>query len=520
MKKLTYTTLTLVLWVATSIVSYAQDMTQLVNLEYQGEPLATVLDDIHDDYAVNFVYSRDYIPLSSSVHVSVQEAPLDHALDQVFRELPVSFKPIGGQIALKIDEEKQARLEQERLSLYKKAPVIIRNDRAISPIPTKKNNPIILQGAGGDYLSTLKYGHILGGQKEEKKSRLATRITLFPSTREDQGENNLALHLFWANSESINGFELGGVVNQVREDVKGLQIAGVGNVVGGDLNGSQTTIGVNMTLGCVHGVQVAGVSNIAGGKVHGVQFSGLFNYTETADRNVQIAGGANYSEGETAFQFGGVNYAEEITTGQISWLVNYAKKVDGFQIGLINISDTITQTPIGLFSYSKRGYNRLQVGGSDLLYLQLSSKFGVKKFYNIFEIGGRWDAIQHPNQQDINNREGVYMSWALGYGLGRAFTTSQRSMINVELVSMHLNEAKFWTQRLNLLNQLRFTFDYQTKGRVSWFIGPTIYVHVAQKTTTEPILLEQPSLIAPLLDTDNDNTRTTAWVGFNAGIRF
>lgn len=520
MKKLTYIWIVLSCLFLKQQISTAQNMEQLVDLQYNQEMLAVVLDDIHHNYDVDFVYSRNYIPLSEKVNVMVIQTPLVEALTVLFKELPIVFKEMGGKIALKIDEEKKALLEAQRLSMQLPPLILSPRERAITPqIPTKTKDKILLKGAGGDHIEVFEYNYVLGGKPKKEKKGLSTRITLFPSTTEKVGEKNFSLNLFWGNNESINGLELGGVVNQVREDVKGVQLGGVGNVVGGDLEGSQTTLGANLVLGCVHGVQVAGVSNIAGGKVYGVQFSGLFNYTETADKNVQITGGANYSLGETAFQLGTVNYAENITTGQIGWLVNKAKKVDGFQIGLINISDTITKTPIGLLSYVKKGYNRLQVGGSDVLYLQLSSKFGVKKFYNIFEIGGRWDNVVLPTINGEAQGEGLYMSWALGYGVGRAITVGKNSLINIELVSMHLNEAKIWTKRLNLLNQLRTTFDYSTNGRVSFYMGPIVYVHVANTAQGAP-LIEQPSLMAPLVDIQKRNTKTTAWVGFHAGMRF
>ncbi len=41
----------------------AQQLTQIVSVDYSNEPLGEVLDDLSRDYDVKFSYSVDYIPL-------------------------------------------------------------------------------------------------------------------------------------------------------------------------------------------------------------------------------------------------------------------------------------------------------------------------------------------------------------------------------------------------------------------------------------------------------------------------
>ncbi len=88
---------------------------------------------------------------------------------------------------------------------------------------------------------------------------------------------------------------------------------------------------------------------------------------------------------------------------------------------------------------------------------------------------------------------------------------------------MWVNENELWTQELNMLNQLRLTYDFPLGRRSSIFIGPTlnlmlsrVYDGDTQKIGSSIVLY---NLTQALIDGD-DATKISTWIGINAGFRF
>ncbi|MCF8248175.1 MAG: STN domain-containing protein [Saprospiraceae bacterium] len=387
------------------------------------------------------------------------------------------------------------------------------------------------------------------------------QVSLLPfigtNTREsDEVTNNVSMNLLWGMNGGVDGMEVGMGLNMIKNDMNGFQFGGLGNKVNRDMTGTQfggifnyaggvtqgfQAAGVinfandaqaaqaagfgNIVTGDVTGLQASGVFNRVGGNAKALQASGLFNQTggdskmqaaggfnrSRGSSRVQAAGVFNLSRGNTKLQIGGLfNSANDVQIGQIGGLFNRARgEMKGLQIGLINISDTVSGVPIGLINIVKRGYNKFEIYGSEILHGNFQLKLGANAFYNIFHVGAR-----------VPPGDGSYI-WGLGYGIGTVTTLSEKSTLNWELMAIHISENETWTNNLNSIGEFRFLWNHQLGKSIGFFIGPTANVMVSQHRNPETGEIRSPVVPYTLLDEDlNGKTNLKAWVGVNAGFRF
>lgn len=99
------------------------------------------------------------------------------------------------------------------------------------------------------------------------------------------------------------------------------------------------------------------------------------------------------------------------------------------------MADSVSGASIGLLSFVKNGYRRLEVWGAEALYGNVGFKMGTRKFYNILATG----------VQPLSD----YYRWAVGYGIGTEQPLSRGLVLNLDAVSYHVNENEAWTNRLN-----------------------------------------------------------------------
>ncbi len=536
----------------------AQQLTQLVTVKYSNEPLGDVLDDISRNYDVKFSYSVDYIPLESKVWVKVEDQHLSEALDEICEQASVAYRSIGGQIVLKYQEKKKKtsylavgmlkpkplpKSVPQTTPIYSEEPIVIRKKTdPFSPIQKTSIKSI----PGGNKVIALDAEIVQVSPMVTSDAsftvgdnRLA-QVSLLPFLGTNAGKseyitNNVSVNVFWGTNGGVDGVEVGGFVNTIVDDVNGVQVAGIGNTVKGNVTGTQVGGFFNTTGGRVQGLQAAGLFNVSS-QAQAVQASGLFNVTAKETSGVQasglfnVAGKAeqvsqasalfNIAGGNATAQFSGLfNVGRDIGWGQISPLFNVGRKVKGFQIGLINIADSVGGLPIGILNIIKHGYNKVELSSSESLFANFGLKLGVKGFYNIISLGARWDdlEIQEAGEQ-IN---GTFMTWGLGYGLGTAITFSPRVLLNIEAISMHINEAEAWTKELNQLNQVKLLLDVRMGKKSSVFLGPVGNLMLSKLYDADT--QKYGSLVTPYAmyeKTSAEGVNMKMWVGFTGGIRF
>ncbi len=355
---------------------------------------------------------------------------------------------------------------------------------------------------------------------------------------------------FFNNAEGhLYGAQASAILNVVKGDIVGLQFAGLWNL-GGNIYGSQVSIlgniardlygmqfgGLSNIATDVYGFQVSGLFNFANGKLYGsqiagfgniawggksaVQFAGLFNISAKAQ--FQIGGFFNSAQSVDGAQLGGLNIGKNVkgvqmgvinTTKELEGfqvgLINHAKKAQGLMLGLINIADSIKGAPIGLINIvNKNGYNRIEVFGTDAMYVNLGAKFGFERYYHILQIGWRVSA------------DNVF-TWTAGVGVGTKLNLNKALHLNFELLTSHVNENDLWTKELNLLNQFKTTLDVRVRDRVSFFVGPVFNALVSGLYNEETQRYGSNIMPYTLFDqTNQKGTNLKLWIGLTAGLRF
>ena len=536
-----------------SVALSGQSLQKTVSLSYNKQPLGSVLDDISKNYAVRFSYSKNYVPLKKRVSAEVKNTHLANALDHLFDGTGIVYAEMGGQVVLKVRAKRTTpTIGQIGSTLPKKVKPLrktIQKEKQkredgylsmnLSPIKRK----VVNQLPGGKRIREFDADiyhlpPIQDYDPEFAETRLA-QVSLLPFLGTNALDsrkvvNNMSLNIFWGANGGVDGVEVGGFVNSIKKDVKGVQVAGLGNTVGGSTTGTQVSGLFNVNQGKLQGVQVGGLFNIAGpgdavqaaglfnvstDDLSGVQVSGLFNTSLGDADGVQAACLFNTANGKTKTQVSSIfNVAGDVEVGQVSALLNRGKKVNGFQIGLINIADTISGTPIGLINIVKKGYNRVEFSASETMYGNFAMKFGAYSFYNILQIGARWDDVSFENNGEI--QRGTYLSWSLGYGIGSAIRMGRSWILNMEAISMHVNETEFWTDELNLLNQFKLLFGVRTGKRTTFFVGPVGNLMISKRFNADTGRYGSEIMPYTLYDETKNGQNVKAWGGFTAGIRF
>lgn len=316
-------------------------------------------------------------------------------------------------------------------------------------------------------------------------------------------KNKVSVNLLVGASAGVTSFEGAGFGNLTNGDVTGTQLAGFFNSNKGNVRGVQAAGFFNSVDGEFKGGQFAGFTNITTGKITGGQFSGFANIATSDVKGGQFSGFSNTAVGNLrGVQASGyVNVVTDTLTGtQISGFVNYAKHVKGFQIGFINVNDTISKgLPVGFFSYSKTGYHKLEIEGSNLPFASFNFKTGVERFYNIFSISGG------TSSDDIVG--------GIGYGIGTIFSLGSKLDMNVDLISTQLFKENVDEDKINLLNKLKVNVAYNVSDKVQIYGGPSLDVLVHDKTLESEISNS-------IKEWNSTSTLTKVAFGFNAGVRF
>jgi len=325
------------------------------------------------------------------------------------------------------------------------------------------------------------------------------------------------------NQGSLTGFQVSGISNMVVDTIRGVQLSGISNLLQGGMKGWQLAGISNVTTKNVDGLQMSGISNFARGdvllmqaagiinmsnNVKGLQLAGILNVAANEVGGAQLAGIGNFSRETNAGQIAGIlNIATEKVGGaQIAGVVNYGKLIKGSQLALLNLSDSVTGVPIGLLSFVSKGYRRVELSANEIMYANLTLKTGVHKLYNIFT-GGLM-----PND--------TIQTWSFGYGFGTEGKIGNRFLHSYDLTANWVSEKGKPLVTMNLLTNLRINFAYLLGKRASFFLGPSINVHLSEwKDEVRGTFLTK---IAPytLSSTVFGDTQLQFWIGGQTGFRF
>jgi len=350
--------------------------------------------------------------------------------------------------------------------------------------------------------------------------------------------NYSSLNLIYGKAAALNGFEISGIVssitdygvgvqiagigNGVGNYFKGLQIAGFGNAVGNRFEGVQISgfgsiagssvrglqiAGFGSIAGeSVQGSQISGFGSIAGGNMNGFQLGGLGNIAGGDMRGFQLAGFGNISGGSgDGAQIAGFMNINSYFSGFQLATINMNDSARGFQLGVVNIATSYKGIPFGVVSWVKDGYRKIDVWGNESFYMNAAFKTGVREFYNILAIGYR------PGTG--------YSRFGLGWGIGSEISLGKGAFMNIEATATQVGENEIWTNKLNLLNQLKLNFGGMVAPKLGIYGGPSFNVMVSEYKNPDGSI---GSGIVPSWDFYNKTigkTNVAMWVGFNVGLR-
>ncbi len=531
----------LILWLADS--SAQEGLDRLVSIQVRHQTIEQVLTDIEDRYQIFFTYSKNFIPVDQQVNLHFVESPLEKVLEEMFRETAVAFVERRGKIILKIDPVKEEALQQRRLyeELRRRQEALLsarqqeKERMKTEPLARKTTRFLDRPGQGAHLVVDWeKYrlpplpketsGHQLDPLPDMGPERKVGQISVLPflgtnALESDEITNRLSFNVFWGWNGGLDGLEVGLFFNSIKNQMEGVQLAGMGNAVGGEMEGVQVAGLFNVVLGAAKGYQGAGLFNVSPDVFSGVQTAGLFNFANETRSAVQVAGLMNISGGEVKTQFAGfLNAAKKVKGLQFSTLLNVAGHVEGAQIGLINVADSISGVPIGLLNFIKNGYNRVEFSANETFLGNFALRIGVRKFYNILIVGGRIDGGGWSGSPPTRE---VSFSWGLGYGIGKGLTIGSRNnMLCLEALLMHVNERQFWTRSMNLWNQYRIGFDFQTGRRTSVFFGPTMNILFSELYNEDTNTIGSNIMPYTFYDRTREQMNVKMWAGFGLGVRF
>ena len=306
--------------------------------------------------------------------------------------------------------------------------------------------------------------------------------------------NDYSINVLGGFSGGTEKAELGGLFNINKGDAKSVQIAGLFNQVGGQIRGFQMAGLVNSAMDSVKAAQIAGLSNFTTGNVQGFQLAGLLNLSTQNVQGTQLAGIANYTH-------------KDIKGAQISGILNIAKNVTGSQVGLFNYSDSTSGAPVGLISFVRKGYHKVEVGADEMMALNISLRTGTRAFYNMLFAGMR------PEQADST-------TWAFGYGVGFSPKLGKKTFLNIEFSSQQMNKGNVLA--LNLINRAYLGFDWQIAKGFGLYAGPSLNWRVYDSSHTdhpETFTYADPKILTEKTYPVED-LASQLWFGVRAGLRF
>ena len=303
---------------------------------------------------------------------------------------------------------------------------------------------------------------------------------------------DFSLNILTGNTGSIDGFEIGGLLNTNRGNVSGVQIGGLGN----------------MTKGNVNGLQIGGLYSLAD-SVDGMQLNGIFSKSSEMD-GLQISGILNLSTSSESSVAGIAN----INTGnqdgiQLAGIYNQAKTLNGVQIGLVNIVDTISSgIPIGLVNLVRKGaYDEWSFFIADYINMGISYKLGIKKFYTIYSVGMNFFEDQ---------------LWVAGLGFGHLSELNQKFSLQPEIVCYTYFPMDFQRRlRDTYVYHFKFGLVRDLNDRMALSFAPSIYLaHKSNRQRYDQYGYEQ-SPIGEIFDIHPTRSSKLEWgFGLSLGLHF
>jgi hypothetical protein len=319
---------------------------------------------------------------------------------------------------------------------------------------------------------------------------------------------DFSLNMLAGITGSIDGFEIGGLLNINRGNMSGCQIGGIGNITNGNADGLQMG-GIFSLADRFEGIQINGIFSKCT-ELEGLQINGIFSKC-TDSKGLQISGILNSSTSAKSSIAGIANLNTGNQQGiQMAGIYNQAKELKGVQIGLINMADTISKgIPIGLINLIKKGYyDEWTFSVADYLNLAISYKLGVKHFYTIYTLGMNLIKDQ---------------LWVVGLGFGHLHEVNPKFSIQPEIVCYNYYPMNFVRKiRDTWISHFKLGFVRNLNQNLAFSIAPSMYLSLKSNRGIYDNYGYEQSPVNELFDVDRpyNNNRLGFGFGLCLGLTF
>jgi len=318
--------------------------------------------------------------------------------------------------------------------------------------------------------------------------------------------NKFSLNLTVGFIQGVQVAEVGGVMNFVRNDAKYVQLAGVGNTVGGSNKGIQAGGVYNVTKN-MKGVQLGGVVNVVRDSAGKYQAAGVANIVGKSFHGLQIAGVFNQTRNIKGFQIAGVlNNAKNVSGLQLSGLINNATYIKGVQLSVFNFADSCEGVPIGLFSFVKNGYHKIEIS-ADELFVNLAIRTGVQRFHTMFMMGIQPGNFKIP-------------LWYYGYGVGTTFGKQEKLLYDIDISEQQISKGSF-SKTQHAIYRIYTGIDRKIAPKISIAVGIDYNAYISDtklSTYQEDYVSIAPYYLSNTTFHNGLNMKT--WVGAKIALRF
>lgn len=302
------------------------------------------------------------------------------------------------------------------------------------------------------------------------------------------------------NRANTNNFQLSGYVNWAGNS--NIQITGGFNKasdnflqIGGIINWSRNS-----------NIQIAGILNKSR-QVDNMQIAGIVNHANEVNA-LQVAGVINNASENSAVQVAGcINSTLGTTEVQVAPLLNIAGNVKKLQIGLVNVADSCDGLPIGLLSFVKNGYHKVEFSVTELFPINTAFRTGVKQFYTFLIVG-------------INPLRFSTPVWTYGYGLGTSFGKQDKLSFDADISFNHVIYGGNYSDQSHLYTAY-VGMDKRITRKLSLAFGLTYNLITSDSYAADYGAVYsrlQPYSLTNSTTINGTNVRT--WIGGRLAVRF
>ena len=337
-------------------------------------------------------------------------------------------------------------------------------------------------------------GSLLFSQDRDEKKFPVQISLVYPvgtsGTRSTQICYNFSLNALAGATGSIEGCEIGSILNFNKNNVAGVQVAGIGNLTLGNFKGVRVG-GIFGTSQTFSGVQVNGILT-GTNESNGVLVSGIINFTRTS--NVTVAGIANAN-------------IKAVKGFQLAGIFNITDKLTGVQLGLVNVVDSVEKgVSIGLISITRHDrYQQFSVSFADYMNIGVNFRSGTKSLYNTYSAGINF--IADP-------------LWVAGFGFGHIQEIARNFNFQPELTWYTYFPRDFRHIRETYVMHLKIGFSYEISDHFGLTFAPSFYGALKSDEGMYETAGYEYSPISPIVSHKSQDGNSVLEAGFGLSLEF